>query len=713
MKNANAKLTLDTPVSEIGKIGTKYVTKLKKLGIFTLQDILFHFPRRYDDYSKIVPIADVFENENCTVIGKITKTKNFFGFKKKIGIFEITIEDETGIIRAVWFNQPFLANSLKEGLHVAISGKAVVRKGLIFTNPIHEIIHSDNNSVESLVHTGRLIPIYPETSGVSSRWFRFVLKSLLQYSNEIVDYLPDNIIKENKLLALNDAVLNVHRPKNLNIAKHAQKRLGFDEIFLIQLLLLSQKQKWHQQKAMPIKFNQPLVKEFVNNLLFTLTNSQRRSLWEILQDLEKSTPMNRLLEGDVGSGKTVVSAISALQTIKAGYQSALMAPTEILANQHYKTISNALGKYDINIALLTSSQPKGAKAKKQLLNDLKNGNIQFLIGTHALIQESVKFKNLALAIIDEQHRFGVMQRASLLKNITDISDGLPNTVPHLLSMTATPIPRTLALTAYGDLDLSLLDEMPPGRQKIITDIVISKEKREKTYNFVRQEIKKGRQAFVVCPRIESSENQSENAKSLTDIIKAEIKAVKSEYEKLSTQIFPDLNIAMLHGKMKSAEKAKIMKEFSNGQTDILISTSVIEVGIDVSNATIMLIEGAERFGLAQLHQLRGRVGRSNIQSYCFVLTSLPSENERLNALCMASNGFELAEYDLKLRGPGQFYGTQQWGMPDLAMSSLGNPQTVKQARLSAQTIIAQDKALKLHPALLKRLGEFKTFLHKE
>lgn len=703
---------IEIPVSRIPRVGPRYADKLGKLGIKKVIDLFYHFPHRYEDFSNIEKIENLAEGIPCTIIGQIKMAKNIFTFRRHMVITEITIEDDTGSAKAIWFNQPYLIDSLKKGLIVALAGKPTFKKHWSFSNPVHEIVRQEiQNKKPDLTHAGRLTPIYPETAGISSRWLRYIIRPLLQ-NIQLEDYLPKNVKAANGLIDLSEAIKQIHFPQNPVKANEAKKRLAFDEIFLIQIMLILQKAKWRKQKSVAIKFNQPLVKDFVNNLPFALTNAQRRAAWEILQDMEKTIPMNRLLEGDVGSGKTAVAAIAAIQAVKDSWQVALMAPTEILANQHFKTISHALKKYDLNVVLLTAGNPKSKKEKDAIINGIKKGACQIIIGTHALIQKDVKFKNLALAIVDEQHRFGVMQRAALLKQTGELSDGLPKTIPHLLSMTATPIPRTMALTLYGDLDLSILDEMPPGRQTIITKIVISKEKREETYEFIRQEIKKGRQVFVVCPRIEIV-NSKTGAKSLTDYLKADVKAVKGEYEKLTKEIFPGFRIAMLHGKMKPSEKEKIMRDFNGGKTNILVSTSIIEVGIDMPNATIMMIEGAERFGLAQLHQLRGRVGRGKHQSYCFVLTALPSENKRLKALTRAKNGFELAEYDLELRGPGQFYGTAQWGMPDLAMASLADAELIKQTRRSVIDFIKTDPRLKNHPLLAEKLREFRKDIHNE
>ncbi|MEK7160996.1 MAG: ATP-dependent DNA helicase RecG, partial [Patescibacteria group bacterium] len=510
-----------------------------------------------------------------------------------------------------------------------------------------------------------------------------------------------------------------------------RRRLAFDELFLIQAFGQQQKILWQSENAPLVSFDQKLIKSFVASLPFTLTDGQRKAAWEILQDLAKPRPMNRLLEGDVGSGKTIVALIAALQCANAGWQIAFMAPTEILAQQHFKEVALRLKNYPLKIALLTNSTSSLAEegqtasvAKKQILTAIKTGQIKIVIGTHALIQKSVCFKNLALAVVDEQHRFGVQQRAALQKNTLDLCDGLPHSVPHLLSMTATPIPRTLALAIYGDLDLSLLKELPRGRQKIITKI-IPPDERKTDYEFIRQEIKKGRQAFVICPRIEIANNHKLNTPGPNENYLSEIhdpfaslnevKAVKQEVEKLTIKIFPEFKITALHGKLKPAEKNKTMADFKAGEINILVSTSVVEVGIDIQNATVMMIEGAERFGLAQLHQFRGRVGRGEHQSFCLLLTDSSSAktNQRLKALLTAKSGFELAEKDLALRGPGEFYGSNQWGLPDLSMASLSDVGLLKEVRQEAIKLFKTDPELKNNPRLKERLRDFQVLIHPE
>jgi len=701
-------LTLDTKIKEIKKVGPTYLKRLKQLKIKNIRDLLFHFPHRYDDFRQIVSISQLKEGQKATIKGEIVEIKNIRLFHKRMVLTEALVKDKSGTIKVIWFNQPYLTQTLKKGEIVNFSGKlSFVKKTLCLSNPVHEIAQTKETT-----HTGRLVPIYHETAGLSSRYLRYLIKPLLPLINQITDFLPEPIKRQFKLVSLSQAIKQIHFPNNHQSAQAARQRLAFDELFLIQLITLKQKQKLAQEKALTIPFNQKLIKSFVKDLPFKLTNNQRIAAWQIFQDLAKKKPMNRLLNGDVGSGKTVVAIMAGLEIAKAGYQVALMAPTEILAKQHFHTFKDFLKKSNLKIALLTRTEaqglslkgrPQGTVPKGQSLSrprlkkEIMEGKIDIVIGTHALIQENLKFKNLALAVVDEQHRFGVAQRANLQKKIYQVEDGL-STIPHLLSMTATPIPRTLTLTIYGDLDISILKEMPQGRQKIITEIVVPAD-RQKIYNFTKKQVKQKKQVFVICPLIDESE-------------KLEVKSVTQEYEKLSQKVFPQLKIALLHGKLKPKEKEEIMKKFKEGKTDILVSTSVVEVGIDVPQATVMIIEGADRFGLAQLHQFRGRIGRGTAQSYCFLFTDSVAKKtyQRLKAVLKAKDGFELAEKDLKIRGPGDFSGTRQWGLPDLAMASLNDLELIQKSRLAASIVLENNL---FNPTLEKKLKEFQKIIHLE
>jgi len=732
-------MNLATPLWQIQGIGPITQRRLKKLGVKTSQDLLYHFPHRYEDFSNLLPISEIRINEICTIQGKIKKIQASRTWKRKIFITEALIEDDSGTAKATWFNYPYLAKFLKEGDFIFLSGKAVFDKnGFYLSNPSYEKaepLPDDQNSTFDLTHTGRLIAVYPETEGLSSRWLRSTIRRILEYlENKIPETLPEKIIKENNFPEINKALWQIHFPESLELAKEAKKRFSFEELFFIELFVLRERLKLAKEKAVSISLNLATVQKFVGSLPFKLTDDQRKSAWQILKDLEKPRPMNRLLQGDVGSGKTVVAAIAALNVVKAGYQAAFMAPTEILAKQHFQTVFNALKNFNLNVGLLTGKEDKFYSKKlknnfieasrKKILEKTLKGELDILIGTHALIQDKVKFGKLALVVLDEQHRFGVEQRAKLCRSEGQGRD-CPSPVPHLLSMTATPIPRTLALTVYGDLDLSLIAELPKGRKKILTKIVGSGE-REKTYEFIREQVGKGRQVFVICPRIEGNNNvkiQNPNVKSNPKpkiqkkdaFLWTEVKAVEEEYEKLSKKVFPDLKVGMLHGKMPGKEKERTMRNFKNKKIEILVSTSVVEVGIDVPNATVMMIEGAERFGLAQLHQFRGRVGRSEYQSYCFLLTTSPDQlnRKRLKALVDFDSGFKLAEKDLEIRGPGDLTGARQWGIPDLTMDSLKDLALVEKTRQSAKEILQEDPGLKNYPLLVERLGRFRERVHLE
>ena len=555
---------------------------------------------------------------------------------------------------------------------------------------------------------------------------------LVQLKTKIPDPLPEKTKKEYKLLSIEKALWQIHFPDSRVLAKKALERFLFEELFFLELFVLRERMKIAQQPAASIPLNLKFLKNFVSQLPFNLTGAQKKSLWQVLKDLEKTRPMNRLLEGEVGSGKTVVAMTAALSVNKAGYQTAFMAPTEILAKQHFKTFNDLLKGFKVKIGLITGKENLFDSKKikrKEIIDKTKNGEIDILIGTHALVQEKVEFKKLGLVVIDEQHRFGIEQRAKLCRK--------QKFLPHLLSMSATPIPRTLALTIYGDLDLSLIKEMPKGRKKIITRI-IPPEKRQEAYDFIRSEVQSGRQVFVICPRIEPVSAESFYEKILNtqetlverefhslshlrflrelgdkrNFLWADVKAVKQEYEKLRKDIFPDLNVGMLHGKMKTEEKEKALTNFRERKTDILVSTSVIEVGIDFPNATIMMIEGADKFGLAQLHQFRGRVGRGKDQSSCFLFSEF-QYNPRLKAMVSCQDGFELAEKDLKLRGPGDLTGQRQWGFPDFVMASLKNIELVEKTREAAKEILTKDPELKKYPLLRERLEKFRERIHLE
>ncbi len=697
---------LDASIQNLKYFGPIAVKKLEKLNIKTVKDLLYHFPNRYEDFRELTPISLVKPNTRITIQGTILSVKNINIFRKRMVLTEAIVGNDKEAIKAIWFNQPYLANQIKAGKLINLSGKVVSSKNRFYiSNPMYEIINYGENkkNKDELLHTGRIIPIYPETLGFTSRWFRLGIKPILKLANLVPDILPAEIKKKYNLFDTSYAMRQIHFPENLEKANLSRRRFAFEELFILQLFMGTERSKLAKKNAYPIIFNEELTRKFISGLPFKLTDDQRKATWQIIQDIQKNTPMNRLLEGDVGSGKTIVAVIAAYLAVLNGYQVAFMAPTEILSRQHFEKISPIFKNFSefrekVNMGILTSKESRttsGVIKKSEFLKKVATGEIRVVIGTHSLIQKNVTFKNLALVIIDEQHRFGVNQRASLL----EYKKGA--LMPHLLSMSATPIPRTLGLTVWGDLDLSLIKEMPRGRKSIITNIVLPP-KRAASYEFIKAEIKKGRQAFVICPLIEESE-------------KIDVKAAIKEYERLKTEVFPELKIGLLHGRLSSQEKEKIMADFLNNNVDILVATSVIEVGIDVPNATVMMIEGAERFGLASLYQFRGRVGRSEHQSYCFLLTSSSSAkiNERLKAIESAKNGFELAEKDLEMRGPGDFIGSRQSGLPDLVVASLTDVKLIEETRESAKKLLYEDIELKQYPLLAQRLNEFRNKVHFE
>ncbi|MDP2598433.1 MAG: GxxExxY protein, partial [Candidatus Liptonbacteria bacterium] len=801
-----------------------------------------------------------------------------------------TIGDESGNIKAIWFNQPYIANALRVGREANFAGKVSISReeGEIYlSNPAYELVNREprttNHEPAETRHTARLVPIYPETRGLTSKGLRFLIQPILKNTEKIPEWIPPEVLAENNFPDVNSALALIHFPNAIEDALLSRKRFAFEDLFLLQIWNLQQKLKLKEEKANKIRVNIERLKELLEKLPFALTTSQKKSLWEIAQDMEKGTPMNRLLQGDVGSGKTVVAALAAIVAAENGFQTAFMAPTEILARQHFETMKGILRSTGASceMGFLTAS---GAKLcyeeklesdipKKELREHMARGEVKIVIGTHALISEpkegqSPVFKNLAFVVVDEQHRFGVKQRSALLRGQTqtraqtgaDPEDGkllykdlsylirgsairLKETIglghkeiiyqkalveefekagisferekripvqyadkkigtyqpdfvvdnkiiveikalpfigqreerqlwtylkgseykvalminfsptgvdfkrivfdsarsprksasgpresaisPHFLSMSATPIPRTLMMTVFGDLDISTITELPAGRKDIVTKIVPPTE-RTKTYAFIREEVGRGRQVFVICPRIDPQTDTDtaqtnagkfprKSASGPRESALWELKSVKEEYEKLSKKIFPDLTLAMLHGQMKPKEKEKTMREFAEGKTNILVSTSVVEVGVDIKNASIMMIEGSDRFGLAQLYQFRGRVGRGEHQSYCFLFTDSKgtSTNARLRAIVEAKNGFELAEKDLKLRGPGEFLGQSQSGLPDVAMNALRDPELVKSSRAAATKLVQADPSLQKHQLLKSKIEEFQRSIHLE
>lgn len=650
-------MNLKDSVNKLPLVGPVYVKRLNKLGISTIKDLIYHAPHRYLDFRLASPISRTQPGETVTLKGEVTSIKNqYTKSRKKIQFAEI--KDNTGTISIVWFNQPFLIKNIKKGDTLSLSGKIDWfgrKKAMI--SPEYEKL-SDNSYT---VHTGRLVPIYPETAGVSSKWIRGRINFLFPLiENQIKEILPKEILERYSLAGLKTSLKNIHFPKDHLDAKYARKRLSFDELLMLQLANLYKKIDWDKNEVVhKLDINRNAVNKFLKSLPFEFTKSQKRVSEEIIDDLEKDTPMNRLLEGDVGSGKTVIAALASFISFANEKQSVFMAPTQILAQQHFNTLKEIFDPFNVRISLVTSAGVESGPGKTDIF-----------VGTHSLIHKKVKFDNVSLVVIDEQQRFGVEQRAHLITQT-----GKKRKAPHVLTMTATPIPRTVMLTLYGDLDLSTLDELPKGRQQITT-WVVPPQKRKGAYSWIEKQIVKDKvQVFVICPLIEESEIDSMK----------QVKAANAEYKKLS-KLFSSINLGLLHGKLKIKEKKSIMTSFKEGKVNILVSTPVVEVGIDVPNATIMVIEGAERFGLAQLHQLRGRVGRGDKKSYCLLFTEVRSKKvrARLSALQKSLSGFELAEIDLNLRGPGEIFGTKQHGFIDLKIATWRDTGLIKKAKIVAQ-----------------------------
>lgn len=658
-------LNLETKIEFLPGVGPKITPKLERLNIFKVEDLIYHLPRRYDDFKNVQPIAYLKKGDIAVIEAEITEIFSERTSRKKMHLTSVMLKDESGEISATWFNQPYLRKLLTIG------------QKLVFRGKIEFNFQSGKKYITSPIIEYRkgIYPIYSETAGITSKFLRKLVYGSFKFIENIEDPLPEDLIKKENLLSLDQSLRKIHIPLTEEDISKSKERLAFSELFDIILRFSLLKNKIRSSNAPNIPIKDDFLKNFVSNLPFKLTDGQRKSAWEILLDLNKNVPMNRLLQGDVGSGKTVVGAIAAAAAIDAGYQVCWMAPTEILANQHFSTISEIFKPFGYKVSLLTGSQ-KTAKDDDQMI-----------IGTHALIYKKSNFPRLALVIVDEQHRFGVKQR-QMLKQNSDL-------IPHFLSLTATPIPRSLALALYGDLDISAISELPKNRQAIETRIVKESERRQ-MYDLVNSEVKAGRQAFVVCPLIESSKSKDNNNNQFQFV--DEKKAVTKEFTNISKEIFPNFKVGLLHGKMKPQEKNNVMQEFSDGKINILVSTAVVEVGIDVPNATVMLIEGAENFGLAQLHQLRGRIGRGEHKSYCFLCPQKNSseENARLKALSETNSGFELAERDLKLRGAGEFWGVMQSGLADLKIADLSDTIMINRARKCALEILPSlDKYPKL------------------
>ena len=659
---------LNKEIQFVKGIGPKRAEKLHKLNIFTLKDLIYYFPRQYEDRSKVKKINQLENEEKVTIKGVITRMDSYSP-KKGMNIIRMDMRDDTGYIKLSFFNQEYIKRAFKSGDSIVVFGKVKIENNFKEFVPI-EIEHYSSKPQSNC----KIEPVYPLTYGLSNKELQGIIRSVLTKEEfKVKEYLPTYILEKYKLCGIDFAVRNIHSPSNKEALKIALYRLVFEEFLILQLGLFYFKNGVNESSGIEFKENEKL-NDIIESLPFKLTKAQNRALSEITQDMTSSKVMNRLVQGDVGSGKTVVALLALASAVLNGYQGALMAPTEILASQHYDSFKEILERFNIKSELLVGSLTK--KQKEKVLEKVKNQEVDILIGTHALIEDKVEFKNLGIVITDEQHRFGVRQRGRL----SNKGDS-----PDILVMTATPIPRTLALILYGDLDISIIDELPPGRQPIETIAIEHKRRNEAYENLVRSEVQKGRQVYVVCPLVEESE-------------KIEATAASELVEELKREFFSDLRVGLLHGKMRPAEKDAIMDNFKNKKLDILVSTTVIEVGVNVPNATLMIIENAERFGLAQLHQLRGRVGRGNHKSYCILIYNSKTEvcKERMAIMEETTDGFKISQKDLEIRGPGEFFGTRQHGLPELKVANIfKHIKILKQAQLEARYIIGQDRRLQL------------------
>ncbi|NLM03946.1 MAG: ATP-dependent DNA helicase RecG [Clostridiales bacterium] len=674
---------LKKSIQYVKGVGPKRLTLLNRLNIFNIEDMIYHFPRDYDNRSHYKNIKDLQIGDKTTIRGVISGNSQYIRINKNRNIVKYLVRDNTGFITITFFNQPYMRNKFKPNDKIILNGQVKGSSyGLEIINPAYEIIPN----LEYKTKLDSINPIYPSTEGFSQGQLIKIQQNVLDMvKNKIIDYMPENIKKENKLCDLNFALKNIHFPDSVQALRVAKYRLVFDEFFLLQLALMQFKnQIINNKNTVPLKSNEG-VDLLIDSLPFKLTAAQIKVLQEIMQDMEKATPMNRLVQGDVGSGKTIIAIIALYKAVINGCQGALMAPTEILAEQHYISLTKILRPMGIKIGLLTGSLSK--KEKEEISQGIKDGKVQIVVGTHALIQETVHFASLGLVVTDEQHRFGVRQRAILADKGNN---------PHVLVMTATPIPRTLALILYGDLDISIIDELPPGRKSIKT-YGLTLDKRNQAYDFAKKELEQGRQVYIVCPLVEESEN-------------LDVSAAIDIRDELATTYFSDYEVGLLHGKMNPKEKESIMKKFLKNEIHVLVSTTVIEVGVNVPNATIMIIENAERFGLAQLHQLRGRVGRGHSQSFCILLHNNKSETakERIKIMEETTDGFVISEKDLQIRGPGEFFGIRQHGLPDFKIANVfRHMKILKRAQNQVEILLKEDPNLSLekYPLLKSKIQE--------
>lgn len=685
-------MNLDTPITHVPGTNRRYCPALRSVGIETVRDLIFYLPFRFEEYGTVSSLSDAVPDENMNFLARIesVKSRRSFG-KRRMTITEAKLTDGTGEITAVWFNQSYLTKWLVQGRTYRFAGKIKKTKfGLRLITPIHEAASAQTDT--SFV--APIMSVYPLTTGLTQHVIRKFMAACRECMDMAEDTLPEHIREKYDLMPLGEALKETHFPTDLKAAETARRRLGFDEFFRMQIAIGRTKRFRDRSRAVVVPHDKESTRLFLDSLPFELTSDQGRAVREILRDMQKGVPMHRLLDGDVGSGKTAVAMVAALNVVSAGHQAAIMAPTEILARQHFESFKKFFHEQQTTVTLWTNSYKRSVRGGKEVVASGKKeanllrgyiaeGRIGIMIGTHALVEEGLNFSSLALAVVDEQHRFGVRTRQLLCKKSGD-----PNTEPHLLSMTATPIPRSLALTAFGDLDLSLLKEKPAGRKDVETRIV-PPEKREETYGFIRAQVALGRQVFVVCPLIDQS-----------DVL--EVTSVTEESEKLRQGELKGIPMEVLHGRMKPAEKEGVMERFLAVETKVLVTTSVVEVGVDVPNATVMCIEGAERFGLAQLHQFRGRIGRGTHESFCFLFpTSMSAAvKERLKAVVRHKDGFALAEKDLEMRGPGEILGVAQSGFPELQAASLGDVSLIRDAREAAESILDEDPELSRYPDIL-------------
>ncbi len=682
--------TLSSPITELAGVGSATAKNLSKLGIKAVSDLLFYYPYKYLDFSVFSKIKDARAEQTVTIQGTIINITSRYSFKSKLSLCEAIISDETGSLKVIWFNQPYIKNYIKSGDKVLLSGKPSFYKTLQLSNPIYEKLSEDTT------HTGRIVPVYHLTENLYNKTIRNLIKQNLHLVDDLEETIPTDILKNFKLLTLRAASKQIHFPDSNDELEEAKLRISFDDAFIKQLGLQMRLRELEKLKAPSIKPEIKTVKSFLSTLPFTLTPGQKQAAWQIMKDMATGQPMNRLLEGDVGSGKTLVAVLAMISALKQGYQVSLMAPTEILARQHYDTLLKLTKDFG-NAALLTNHYKLANNEqtdKKTLLNKIKKGEIQLIIGTHALLY-GVTFKKLALTVVDEQHRFGVQQRATLLKAT---ESGVA--ANHLLSMTATPIPRTLALAMFSNLKISTLKQLPSGRKPVLTKVV-PEDGRDEVYKFITEEVKAGRQAFIITPRVE------ETGASLT-------KSVKAEFKRLQADVYPRLNLGLLYGSMKGADKEKTMQDFYDKKIDILVATSVIEIGIDVPNATTLIIEGAQNFGLAQLHQLRGRVGRGEHQSYCFLFSDSSDEQtlSRLTFFAGCTDGFKLAEQDLQERGFGDLFGDEQTGF-NYKFSRFMSIKALQVAKDAAEYLLSTDPTLGSHSDIQTKVASVAQNIHLE